>query len=354
MTLKPQNSAKKSVYFYSNILFIDYEEEGLEKIKRKIYDACSKELTMSSDKNSDLYIIHTAGFSEFAKKWLFGPRKAKAIVSLHSDPNPPFFDILWSNIQYFRYFYSSSMDIFPFYNRIFFTVVNQAVSLVPLWMKRFFLNKTEILTVPSKTLLTKFPKAIVIHDGIDTNRFKPLPSKRSTIAVGYVGHPTPNKGLIEVLKAFSKIKDANLTKVAALSYLNKKMISTVHKFDTSTEVLGRQKDIVKLYNDIDIVVLPYRHTSGGVATPLVLLEAMSCGCTVITSDLPSIREIGGDTVLYCKPYDIDSIVSMIHHATKHPELRKKLGQAARKRVVELYNEEKMLKSYMDLYRGELN
>lgn len=53
---------------------------------------------------------------------------------------------------------------------------------------------------------------------------------------------------------------------------------------------------------------------------LPLLEAMACGCPVITSKVTSIPEVGGDSVLYVDPYSVDSIAQGMYQILTNPEL----------------------------------
>lgn len=45
------------------------------------------------------------------------------------------------------------------------------------------------------------------------------------------------------------------------------------------------------------------------ASPLPPIEAMTFGCPVVASDIPSLRERCGDAAEYCDPNDVDSIVT---------------------------------------------
>lgn len=53
---------------------------------------------------------------------------------------------------------------------------------------------------------------------------------------------------------------------------------------------------------------------------LPVLEAMACGCPVITSKVTSIPEVGGDSVLYVDPYSVDSIAQGMYQILTNPEL----------------------------------
>jgi glycosyltransferase involved in cell wall biosynthesis len=53
---------------------------------------------------------------------------------------------------------------------------------------------------------------------------------------------------------------------------------------------------------------------------LPILEAMACGCPVITSKVTSIPEVAGDSVFYVDPYDVDSIAQGMYQIITNPEL----------------------------------
>jgi glycosyltransferase involved in cell wall biosynthesis len=57
---------------------------------------------------------------------------------------------------------------------------------------------------------------------------------------------------------------------------------------------------------------------------LPVLEAMACGCPVITSKVTSIPEVGGNSVMYVDPYDVDSIARGMYQILTNAELRTNL------------------------------
>jgi glycosyltransferase involved in cell wall biosynthesis len=60
---------------------------------------------------------------------------------------------------------------------------------------------------------------------------------------------------------------------------------------------------------------------------LPVLEAMACGCPVITSDIPCIREITGDAALRVNPLSIDEIYQAIKSIAEDRSLRNRLHHA---------------------------
>jgi glycosyltransferase involved in cell wall biosynthesis len=57
---------------------------------------------------------------------------------------------------------------------------------------------------------------------------------------------------------------------------------------------------------------------------LPVLEAMACGCPVITSKVTSIPEIGGDSVLYVDPENVESIAQGMYQILTNTELKTNL------------------------------
>lgn len=55
--------------------------------------------------------------------------------------------------------------------------------------------------------------------------------------------------------------------------------------------LGFRQDLPQILNLADIVCLPYRSTHQMTSPPLTLLEAMSCGCAVVSTNVGSIPEV---------------------------------------------------------------
>lgn len=83
-------------------------------------------------------------------------------------------------------------------------------------------------------------------------------------------------------------------------------------------------ELLSLYYNADCVMYPSFYEGFG----LPVLEAMTLGKAVITSNISSMPEVGGDAVHYCDPYDIESIADGIEKICEGETYRQALEQKA--------------------------
>jgi glycosyltransferase involved in cell wall biosynthesis len=81
---------------------------------------------------------------------------------------------------------------------------------------------------------------------------------------------------------------------------------------------------------------------------LPILEAMSFGCPVLTSNASSLPEIGGDAALYADPYDVSSIREQLSTILSDSELRKSMGEKGLVQAKK-FSMENYLKRLNDVY-----
>jgi glycosyltransferase involved in cell wall biosynthesis len=79
------------------------------------------------------------------------------------------------------------------------------------------------------------------------------------------------------------------------------------------------------------------------------LEAMTCGCPVITSNVASLPEVCGEAALYVDPYDINDIREKIEYLVSNPQLRNKLSMAGKERA-KLFSMENYVKRLYEAYQ----
>jgi len=83
---------------------------------------------------------------------------------------------------------------------------------------------------------------------------------------------------------------------------------------------------------------------------LPVIEAMACGCPVITSNVSSLPEVGGDAALYVNPYDTNSFTNEIRKLIRSSNLRNKLIEKGIKRA-KLFSWENTAKKYLEVFEN---
>ena len=109
-----------------------------------------------------------------------------------------------------------------------------------------------------------------------------------------------------------------------------------------------EQDLPALYSAAAAFVYPSLYEGFG----LPILEAMSCGAPVITSNTSSMPEISGDAALLFNPTDVGQLTTLLLEVIGNDSLRKELSRKGIDRAREFRWEKTAratLKIYEDLY-----
>ena len=145
-----------------------------------------------------------------------------------------------------------------------------------------------------------------VYNGVDHDIYQNKNKYRnqSFLAVGTLKNEKGFDILIEAFKIFidSSTEHKNFTlKIAGDGPLRNELEDIILKnnLNDSVEILGHvdTESLVSLYNKSEVFVL----SSISEGFPKVLLEAASCGCKIIATDVGSVSEIFSDYPLICKP-----------------------------------------------------
>lgn len=218
-------------------------------------------------------------------------------------------------------------------------------------MKRFYLKRVAPMLLRSSAAiicssentrrdivsafnLRKKP-VFVVPLGIDGRKFYPRESNlaRGKYALGkfifYVGEMKPSKNLGRAIEAFSRL---NLPEYKFLIAGSKDkryyppIARLVAKLGLEERVVFPgyvpEGDLPGLYCAADAFVSPSLYEGFG----LPPLEAMACGCPVITTRCASLPEVCGDAACYVDSYNVDSMAEGIYKVVTKPGLRKHLVQ----------------------------
>lgn len=83
---------------------------------------------------------------------------------------------------------------------------------------------------------------------------------------------------------------------------------------------------------------------------LAPLEAALSRCALIASDIPTFREIWGDTALYFRRNDAESLRDQIAFLISDPELRSSYADRVYACASERFNSQRMAEDYLNLYQ----
>lgn len=141
-----------------------------------------------------------------------------------------------------------------------------------------------------------------------------------------VGSNNLRKNIDSILKAIAILKSQDLPihfwKAGADFNSHQKQFITAHNLTDYVTYLGKPsfEELIKLYNAADVLVAPSLYEGFG----LTILEAMSCGTPVITSNVTSLPEVAGEAAILIEPQDIQALVNAISCLYTQPNVRQSL------------------------------
>ncbi len=108
-------------------------------------------------------------------------------------------------------------------------------------------------------------------------------------------------------------------------------------------------DIPKYFAACDVFILP--SISRLEAFGLVVLEAMASSKPVIVSNIPGVMELvtDGQEGLHSEPMNAEDIAKKIKLLLSNPNLRKKMGENGRKKVLDKFTWDKVAGQIEDVY-----
>jgi glycosyltransferase involved in cell wall biosynthesis len=156
----------------------------------------------------------------------------------------------------------------------------------------------------------------------------------------FVGTLQPRKNIIRLIEAFSKLlKDKKyqesplqLVIVGKKGWQYDEILDSPKKFGIDNKVkfldFVPDEDLIMLYKNALCFAWPSLYEGFG----LPILEAMKMGCPVITSNVSSMPEAGGDAALYVDPENVDDIAKKLSDVVSDPKLRQDMVEKGKKQV----------------------
>jgi glycosyltransferase involved in cell wall biosynthesis len=159
-----------------------------------------------------------------------------------------------------------------------------------------------------------------------------LPAPGFVLAVGTL---EPRKNLPRLVAAYQLLeedlqREHPIVVVGDVGWQVDDTISRLRSLGDRCVLLGHVSDalLAELYRRCAVFCYPSLYEGFG----LPVLEAMAAGAAVVTSNVSSLPEVGGDAVEYADPRDPASIAQAMMRLLSSPERRAAMGVAARARA----------------------
>lgn len=231
--------------------------------------------------------------------------------------------------------------VFKRLDRMYFTVANR------LYARRAnaIITMTQLAKNDIVELMGADPrKTYVIHESYNERCGIMQPYETEAVKEKYglpdryllfVGGITPLKNFGNLLRAYREVRDSYPHKLVAVGFKRWKFEGDLELVRT----LGLQDDVIfpgfvedeeipAFYNMASLFVFPSLYEGFGIPA----LEAMACGCPVITSRTGCSREVTGDAAMLVDPYDPTDIAQAIGRCLSDERERARMREAGIERV----------------------
>lgn len=207
-------------------------------------------------------------------------------------------------------------------------------------------------------------RVAVIYNGFDSqlfrlNKLSYDERKRKKIPQRYiltVGEFSPRKNIEGIIKAFELVRPkyseyklviagkrgANCDGIFKL-YENSRYKNDIIFWEMPSDLM-----LSTLYQCADVFLLPSFYEGFGIP----VIEAMACGTPVITSNISSLPEIGGDAAIYADPYSVENMADELEGLLGDEAKRDALIVAGLKRS-SLFSWKKMTEETVSIYENLL-
>ncbi|MBI5650214.1 MAG: glycosyltransferase family 4 protein [Chloroflexi bacterium] len=207
------------------------------------------------------------------------------------------------------------------------------------------------------------PLAVLPNVGVDAEQFAPRTGAalRATLniharyVIGFVGRLAPEKGCLDLLRAFAQMPDDCHLLFVGSGALRDDLARRADELGVAMRVTFQpavpHARVADFLNALDVLVLPSRTTpQWREQFGLVLAQAMSCGVPVIGANSGAIPEVIGDAGLIFPEGAINALRDHLARVRDDPGARAELSARGRARVLALFTHERIAEQTLAIYR----
>ena len=218
--------------------------------------------------------------------------------------------------------------------------------------------------IKNKLISQGFPeeKIRVIHYGIDVTKIHPKKRNHDQRikVILFIGRFVPKKGVLYLLQAFRFVSatfpNAKLVLIGDGPERKRLESWALANLPTHTySFLGAQnhEKVIQWLSEADLLVAPSvtDETGDTEGLPNTILEGMAAGLPIVSTYHAGIPEavIDGETGFLCHERNVDELAHYMGLLLEDPTLRRKMGEAGRRRVEQEFNLEKQNAKLEALY-----
>lgn len=230
---------------------------------------------------------------------------------------------------------------------------------------RYIATTGESLRAQLLATLHVAPERVVsVPTGVDAQRYRPADADERAARRAQLGLPAgvPLVGIVATLRSWKGHRfliEAFAGNVPAAAHLvivgdgpqREALTAQVAELGLQDRVhlVGNHPDVVPWMQALDVFVLPSYANEG---VPQALMQAMACGLPCVTTDIGAIPELAAHeaTALVVPPQDVAALNLALNRLLGDPDLRQRLGIAARNHVLAAHGRETMLDRMERLFR----
>ncbi|GAA2595127.1 GT4 family glycosyltransferase PelF [Actinomadura fulvescens] len=194
-----------------------------------------------------------------------------------------------------------------------------------------------------------------VYNGVDPEHFPVAGTEPAVPTISWAGRVDPIKDLETLIRAFALVVDdvpeARLrlfggTPAGAEQYRDRcEALAAELGVGGRVTFEGRVDDIRDAYAAGTVVVL----SSISEGFPYTLIEAMTCARPTVATDVGGIREAVADTGIVVPPRDPERMARACVTLLRDEMARRRLGNAARLRALELFTVDRAVDSFRSIY-----
>lgn len=209
-----------------------------------------------------------------------------------------------------------------------------------------------------KKITTEKKSSLIMGSGVNVDEFVPNYISNEIPRVLFAGRLIKEKGIFELLDAAMLLYKKGLKFEIWIAghidtdnpgSLTTEELHSITRKNTQIKHLGHRKDMPTLMSQVDIACLPsYRE-----GLSMFLLEAMSCGKPIVTTDTPGCREtvIQSSNGIVVPVKNVEQLAKALEYLIENTNARLQMGKKSREYAEKIFSSKIVNATIIGLYKN---